>query len=60
MGCVPKPHLDGTREAFDQRGPTKLAYVVLAAGGAEIECTYNEHIAATIVLAFDMRSRVET
>ena len=31
----------------------------MTAGGAEIECTYNEHIAAAIVPTFDVRSRVE-
>lgn len=54
-----KTTLDGTLKAVDHRGPTKLAYLVLTAGGIEIECAYNENIAATIVPAFDVRSRVE-
>lgn len=54
-----KTTLDGTLKAVDHRGPTKLAFLVLTAGGAEIECTYNEHIASAIVPAFDVRSRVE-
>jgi hypothetical protein len=54
-----KTTLDGTLKAVDHRGPTKLALLVLTAGGVEIECAYKEHIAASIVPAFDARSRVE-
>ena len=54
-----KTTLDGTLKAVDHRGPKKLAFLRLTAGGAEIECTYSEQIAALIRPAFDVRSRVE-
>lgn len=51
--------LDGTLKAVDHRGTTKLAVLVLTAGGAEIECAYNEQVAPDITPSFDKRCRVE-
>lgn len=54
-----KTTLDGTLKAVDHRGVTKLALLVLTAGGAEIECVYNESTAPIVTPAFDQRSLVE-
>lgn len=54
-----KTTLDGTLKAVDHRGARKLALLVLTAGGAEIECVYNEATAPNITPAFDQRASVE-
>ena len=50
---------DGTLKLVDHRGAVKLAKLVLTAGGAEIECAYNEQSAPTITPAFDRRALIE-
>jgi hypothetical protein len=50
---------DGTLKVVDHRGVVKLAKLVLTAGGAEIECTYNDQLTALIKPAFDNRANVE-
>ena len=50
---------DGTLKVVDHRGAKKLGLLVLTAGGAEIECIYDEKIAANIGSHFDTRCRVE-
>lgn len=50
---------DGTLKLVDHRGAVKLAKLILTAGGAEIECAYNEQSAPTITPAFDRRALIE-
>jgi hypothetical protein len=51
--------LDGTLKAVDHRGVVKLAKLLLTAGGSEVECTYNEQLAAEVKPIFDNRAVVE-